>query len=379
LAEKGLRQPANCDYQDPNLAICKIIGLEMSEYEGRVLVTGGAGYIGSHACKALFNAGYQPIAFDSLEYGHSWAAKWGPLEVGNILDTTKLSETIRQYRPIAVMHFAAYAYVGESVSHPLKYYRNNVQGSLSLLDAMRQNDLDMLIFSSSCATYGVPDIVPILETQDQRPINPYGRTKLMVEQILRDASDACGLRSVSLRYFNAAGADPDGMIGEDHEPETHLIPQVIDAALGLRPPVSIFGNDYDTPDGTCIRDYVHVVDLAEAHVLALRYLIEGGKTAAFNLGNGLGASVSEVINTVERVVGRPVPFTIQPRRPGDAPRLVGDVSAAGCLGWRAQRSDLETIVRDAVDWHRRPGRVSPGLNDFAPVEPLTRQPQGPAV
>ena len=229
-----------------------------------ILVTGGAGYIGSHACKALAKAGYTPIAYDNLVYGHEWAVKWGPFEQGDILDRKRLDEVIKKYRPAAIMHFAAFAYVGESVEQPGKYYRNNVTGSLTLLEAMRDHGVPYIIFSSTCATYGEPEQIPIPENHKQSPINPYGHSKLMIEQMLSDFDVAHGIRSVSLRYFNAAGADPDGETGEDHDPETHLIPLVLDAAIGKRPSITIFGDDYDTPDGTCIRDYIHVTDLASA-------------------------------------------------------------------------------------------------------------------
>ncbi len=235
--------------------------------EKPILVTGGAGYIGSHACKALANAGYMPVTYDNLVYGHREAVKWGPLEEGDIADPIRLESVLRKYGPKAVMHFAAYAYVGESVENPSKYYRNNVAGTLTLLDTMRTCAVDKLIFSSTCATYGMPEQIPITEDHPQNPINPYGRSKLMIEWILKDYAAAYGLKYVSLRYFNAAGADPDGEIGEDHDPETHLIPLVLDVALGRRDHLNIFGTDYDTTDGTCIRDYIHVTDLADAHLL----------------------------------------------------------------------------------------------------------------
>lgn len=289
-----------------------------------ILVTGGAGYIGSHACKALAKAGHTPITYDNLVYGHRWAVKWGPLEEGDIADRDRLSEVIAKYQPVAVMHFAAYAYVGESVQDPGKYYRNNVAGTLTLLEVMRDLGIDKFIFSSTCATYGIPESVPIREDHPQRPINPYGASKLMIERMLQDFDVAHGLRSISLRYFNAAGADPDGEIGEAHDPETHLIPLVLDAAAGKRTAITVFGDDYETPDGTCIRDYIHVADLADAHVLALKALEDGAKTTAYNLGNGHGFSVKEVIETAERVAGKTVPVEIGQRRPGDPAKLVGD-------------------------------------------------------
>ncbi|MFW2439061.1 MAG: UDP-glucose 4-epimerase GalE [Arenicellales bacterium] len=319
-----------------------------------ILVTGGAGYIGSHACKALAKAGYTPIAYDNLVYGHEWAVKWGPFEQGDILDRERLDEIIKQYQPAAIMHFAAYAYVGESVDEPGKYYRNNVVGSLTLLEAMRDNDISNFIFSSTCATYGEPEQIPIPEDHKQSPINPYGYSKLMIEQMLSDFDVAHGLKSVSLRYFNAAGADPEGDIGEDHDPETHLIPLVLDAAIGKRENITIFGDDYDTEDGTCIRDYIHVTDLADAHVKALKYLEEGGKTTKFNLGNGKGFSVKEVIDTAKEVTGKEIPVEMGPRRPGDPPRLVGDAERIRKeLNWHPKYDDLETIIKTAWEWHVR--------------------------
>ncbi len=319
-----------------------------------VLVTGGAGYIGSHACKALARAGYNPVTYDNLVYGHRWAVRWGPLEVGELADRSRLGEVMRRYRPRAVMHFAAYAYVGESVENPAKYYRNNVAGTLSLLDAMRDQGVDRLVFSSTCATYGVPESVPIREEHPQRPINPYGASKLMVERILRDFDTAYGLRSMVLRYFNAAGADPEGDIGEDHDPETHLIPLVLDAAAGRRPNIVLFGDDYDTPDGTCIRDYIHVTDLAHAHVLALKALERGTPSTAYNLGNGNGVSVQEVITVAREVTGREIATLIGPRRAGDPARLVGDATRI-CreLGWQSQHAHIATIVETAWRWHQR--------------------------
>lgn len=320
-----------------------------------VLVTGGAGYIGSHACKALAQAGYLPVAFDNLVYGHRWAVRWGPLEVGDIADRARLDAVIAQYRPVAVMHFAAFSYVGESVSDPGKYYRNNVAGTLTLLEAMRDHGIDRLIFSSTCATYGVPMEIPISEAHPQAPINPYGASKWMIERMLADFGAAHGLRSVALRYFNAAGADPEGEIGEDHDPETHLIPLVLDAAAGRRPHITVFGEDYDTPDGTCIRDYIHVTDLADAHVLALRALDAGEPGAAYNLGNGLGFSVQEVIDHAREVTGLKVPVIAGPRRPGDPPRLVGDARRATTeLGWQPRYADLDRIIETAWQWHTRP-------------------------
>ena len=319
-----------------------------------VLVTGGAGYIGSHTCKVLAKQGYLPVVFDNLSYGHEWAAKWGPLEHGDILDRSALDRAIEKHRPTACLHFAAFAYVGESVTDPGKYYRNNVVGSLTLLEALRDHGIDQFVFSSTCATYGVPQKLPIDETLPQAPINPYGATKLMVERIMADFHVAHGLRSVALRYFNAAGADADTEIGEDHNPETHLVPLVLDAASGDRDAITVFGTDYDTPDGTCIRDYIHVTDLAMAHVLALKALERGLEHRAFNLGNGQGYSVREVIASVERVTGRPVPVKFGDRRPGDPARLISDSARAGDeLHWSPQITDLDTIIATAWAWHQR--------------------------
>ena len=320
-----------------------------------ILVTGGAGYIGAHACKALAQAGLRPVVFDNLVYGHRAAVRWGPLELGQLEDSDRLDAVFAAYRPHAVMHFAAYAYVGESVADPGKYYRNNVMGSLALLDACRRHGVDRLVFSSTCATYGVPSKVPLTEDHAQQPINPYGASKLMVERMLADYGVAHGLRSIALRYFNAAGADPDAEIGEAHDPETHLIPLVLDAVAGLRPHVAIHGTDYPTPDGTCIRDYIHVTDLAAAHLLALARLDASGPgMQAYNLGNGRGYSVREVIETTQRVTGLPVPCVEGPRRPGDPPVLVGDATRAIAeLGWRPQYADLDTIIGTAWRWHQR--------------------------
>ncbi|MBP2658227.1 MAG: galE [Firmicutes bacterium] len=316
-----------------------------------VLVTGGAGYIGSHACKALAKAGYNPIVYDNLIYGHKWAAKWGPLEIGDILDSNRLDEVIKKYQPEAVMHFAAYAYVGESVKDPAKYYRNNVTGTITLLEAMKKGGIDKIIFSSTCATYGIPTQVPICEDHSQNPINPYGWSKLMIEQILRDFHMAYSIRSVALRYFNAAGADPDGEIGERHNPETHLIPLVLEAAAGRRPNIAIFGTDYPTTDGTCIRDYIHVRDLADAHVMALNYLYKENKSTAFNLGNGSGFSVREIIEISRKVTGKKIQIVEMERRAGDPAILVGNAAKIESqLGWRPQFSDIATQITHAWEW-----------------------------
>lgn len=321
---------------------------------GSILVTGGAGYIGSHACKALARAGYQPIAYDSLVYGHEWAVKWGPFEHGDILDRPCLDKVIGQYRPSAIMHFAAFAYVGESVGDPGKYYRNNVAGSLILLEAARDHGIEQFVFSSTCATYGIPERLPITEDTAQWPINPYGTSKLMVERMLADFGVAHGLQSIALRYFNAAGADPDNEIGEDHDPETHLIPLVLDAASGRRSHITVFGTDYDTADGTCVRDYIHVTDLADAHVKALQALGARHQSNVYNLGNGRGFSVLEVIQAVEHATGFKVPVQRGPRRAGDTAALISDATKAReDLGWQPQIAGLDEIVRTAWAWHQR--------------------------
>jgi UDP-arabinose 4-epimerase len=291
---------------------------------------------------------------DNLVYGHEWAVKWGPFVKADILDHAVLDRVFEQYQPQAVLHFAAFAYVGESVTDPGKYYRNNVSGTVSLLEAMRDHGCSYLVFSSTCATYGVPETIPIPEDHPRRPINPYGWSKWMIEQILRDFDHAHGIRSASLRYFNAAGADPDGETGEVHNPETHLIPLVIKAVLGKRPHVEIYGTDYPTPDGTAIRDYIHVTDLAEAHVLALGYLFEDAETTFLNLGTGQGHSVRDVITAVERVTGRKVPVRETARRPGDPTMLVAtNEKATKILDWSPRFSDLDEIVKTAWEWHSR--------------------------
>ena len=319
-----------------------------------VLVSGGAGYIGSHACKVLEQSGFRPVVLDNLVYGHEWAVKWGPLVVGDTADVELICNVIEEHKPVAVMHFAAFAYVGESTENPQKYYKNNVSGTLGLLEAMVRTNLKEFVFSSTCATYGVPSGKTIPENHPQSPINPYGHSKLMVEQILRDYDAAYGLRSVSLRYFNAAGADPDGEIGEDHDPETHLIPLVLDAASGRREAITIFGTDYDTPDGTCVRDYIHVTDLAEAHVNALKYLDGGGASDAFNLGVGHGHSVREVIDTAREVTGRDISVVEGERRPGDPPYLVAEAGRAqSTLQWQPRFAALGDIIGTAWQWHQR--------------------------
>ena len=325
-----------------------------------VLVTGGAGYIGSHTAKALAAAGYLPVSLDNLSRGFRDAVRWGPLEIGDVADRAFLADVFAKHRPSAVLHFAAFAYVGESMGEPGLYYRNNVAGSLALIESAAAAGVRHFVFSSTCATYGMAERMPITEETPQHPANPYGASKLMVERILADFSAAHGLRSVSLRYFNAAGADPAGEIGENHDPETHLIPLAIYAALGLGPPLRIFGTDWPTPDGTCIRDYIHVSDLADAHVKALAYLEDGGETRAVNLGTGAGFSVREIVAAVTGAAGRAVPAEETGRRPGDVAALVADARrAASLLGWQPRHSDVDSIVTSAVAWarrrHNRPG------------------------
>ncbi len=322
-----------------------------------VLVTGGAGYIGSHTALALKEAGKEVVILDNLVYGHrerARAALGVPIVVADIADRPTVTQVLKDYSVEAVLHFAAYAYVGESVKDPGKYYRNNVAGTVALLDSMVTAGVRTFVFSSTCATYGTPERVPITEDTPQNPINPYGRSKLMVEQVLRDFETAYGLRSVPLRYFNAAGADPQGRLGELHDPETHLIPLVLDAALGRRAAIEVFGQDYPTPDGTCIRDYIHVCDLASAHVAALDYLMDGGASLPINLGTGQGYTVRQVINTCRAVTARTIPETDVPRRPGDPPELVAAANRArDVLGWTPQYAELEAIVRHAWNFHQK--------------------------
>jgi UDP-glucose-4-epimerase GalE len=317
-----------------------------------VLVTGGAGYIGSHACKALHRAGYRVVAFDNLLAGHRAAVKFGELVEGDIADTAAVRAALRRHEVSAVMHFAALLDVGESVREPAKYYRTNVTGALSVLEAMAAESVGRFVLSSTCATYGEPLEAPIAETHPQKPINSYGESKLAIERALPHFETAHGMRFVALRYFNASGADPDGEIGEDHSPEIHLIPRAIEAATGGRG-LQVFGDDYPTPDGTCLRDYVHVTDLADAHVRALESIAGGAASGAYNLGTGRPHSVREVIDAVARVTGRDVPWTLAPRRAGDPAVLYASADRARtALGWTPQLGDLETIVRTAWDWHR---------------------------
>src|SRR5882724_1936237 len=317
-----------------------------------ILVAGGAGFIGSHVCKRLASVGFQPIVLDNLSRGYKSAVKWGPLEVGDIADRARVREVLDQYHPIAVMHFSAFINVGESVTNPLLYYSNNAGSTAIFLQSIVEHGILPFVFSSTAAVYGLPDAVPIDEDHPHRPINPYGSSKLHVEHMLEDVNKAHDLPWVALRYFNAAGSDPDGEIGEQHDPETHLIPLVLRAAL-TGSPVSIYGDDYDTSDGTCIRDYVHVNDLADAHILALKYLLGDGKSCSMNLANSRGFSVKEVIAAAERVCGRPIAVKLAPRRPGDPAILIGKTERAkALLGWSPARSDLELQVRDAWNWFR---------------------------
>ena len=318
-----------------------------------VLVTGGAGYIGSHACKAIRAAGFTPVTFDSLAGGHREAVKWGPFEQGDLLDAVRVGRLFRDYEFAGAMHFAAHIAVGESVVDPGKYYRNNVGGTIALLDALVEHGVPALVFSSTAAVYGTPEAVPIPEDAPLAPINPYGRSKLASERMIADYADAHGLRFALLRYFNACGADPDGETGESHEPETHLIPLALDAGAG-QGQLTLFGEDYPTPDGTCIRDYIHVADLADAHVAALKALLEGGESMALNLGTGRGISNHEVLEAIARVTGREVPHSVGQRRDGDPAELVADPSLAKeRLSWSARRSDIDTIVETAWRWHQR--------------------------
>lgn len=319
-----------------------------------VLVAGGAGYVGSHACKALARAGFLPVVLDNLSTGHRAFVRWGPLVQADLHDSAAVADAIRQHDCAAVLHFAAFAYVGESVTDPAKYYDNNVAGTLSLLHGMRAAGCDKLVFSSTCAIYGQPAQVPIREETPPDPINPYGASKLMVERILADFRPAYGLRSVALRYFNACGADSDGEIGELRDPETHLIPRAMMALQGHIGDFAVFGTDFATPDGTPIRDYIHVADLADAHVAALGKLLAGGPGGVFNLGTGHGYSVLEVLHAIERETGERLPDVSGPRRAGDPAELVADPARARReLGFAPSRSDLETIVRTAWAWHRR--------------------------
>ncbi|MGO7214032.1 UDP-glucose 4-epimerase GalE [Rhizobium ruizarguesonis] len=318
-----------------------------------VLVVGGAGYIGSHTCLDLANKGYAPVVFDNFSNGHREFVRWGPAEEGDIRDRARLDEVLAKHKPAAILHFAALIEVGESVKDPVSFYENNVIGTLTLLSAAQAAGINAFVFSSTCATYGLPQSVPLDETHRQVPINPYGRTKYIVEQALADYDQYRSLRSVVLRYFNAAGADFEGRIGEWHQPETHAIPLAIDAALGRRQGFKVFGSDYETRDGTCVRDYIHVLDLADAHVRAVEYLLEGGDSVALNLGTGTGTTVKELLGAIEDVSNRPFPVEYIGRREGDSHTLVANNDKArDVLGWVPQY-DLSEIIRSAWDWHAK--------------------------
>ncbi len=319
-----------------------------------ILIVGGAGYIGSHLNKEISKRGYKTGVLDNLSYGHKDFVKWGIFEQGDLGNIDDIRRIFSKYPVEAVMHFAAFTYVEESVEDPQKYYLNNVKNTLNLLQVMLEENVKQFIFSSTCATYGNPVEIPITENHPQDPINPYGRGKYIIEQVLKDYSDAYGLKYVSLRYFNAAGADPEGEIGELHDPETHLIPLILDVAAGKRNDIKIFGTDYNTPDGTCIRDYIHVTDLADAHILALEYLQNGGKSDFFNLGNGNGFSVKEVIETAREITGKNIKAVEAERRAGDPPILIGSShKAKEVLKWKPQYADLKNIIETAWKWHKK--------------------------
>jgi len=319
-----------------------------------ILIVGGAGYIGAHINKILNKNGYETLVFDNLSYGHEEFVKWGAFENGDLGNIEDIRRIFRNYPITAVLHFAAFTYVGESVEDPQKYYRNNVCNTLNLLQVMLEFGIKRIVFSSTCATYGNPVEIPITENHIQNPISPYGRGKLMVENILSDYSEAYNLKYVSLRYFNAAGADPDTEIGEEHNPETHLIPLVLDAASGKRENINIFGTDYSTEDGTCIRDYIHVTDLADAHLKALKYLENGGSSDYFNLGNGSGFSVKEVIEEAKKITGKEIVAVETERRAGDPPILVGSSEKIrSVLNWEPKYSDLSVIIETAWKWHEK--------------------------
>ena len=318
-----------------------------------VLVTGGAGYIGAHVCKALANAGLEPVVYDDFSQGKVESVRWGPFETGNILDRNRIDQVCKKYRPFSVMHFAALASVEESMIEPGRYWHNNVSGTLSLLESMRVNNIRSIVFSSSCAVFGAPQEALISETTPKHPVNPYGRTKLVIEYALRDCFNAYALNSISLRYFNAAGADADGEIGENHEPETHLVPLALKSVLPSGRPITINGTDYSTPDGTCVRDFIHVSDLASAHICALEYLQNTSGYHQFNLGNGTGFSVLQVIDAVLKVTGKRPAIAYGTRRPGDPSRLVADSSAAEKkLKWKPHYTDIEEIVESAWNWFK---------------------------
>lgn len=315
-----------------------------------ILIVGGAGYIGSHINKLLSEQGYETVIYDNLEYGHQESVKWGNLEIGDLNDVERLEQVFRKYQIDVVFHFAAYAYVGESVKNPSKYYNNNVVNTIRLLDIMRKFGVSYCVFSSTCATYGMSEHMPITEEEAQKPINPYGKSKLMIENILKDYGYAYGIKYCCLRYFNAAGADPDGKIGESHTPETHLIPLVLQATLHEKE-IKVFGTDYQTRDGSCIRDYIHVMDLADAHLKAMDYLKNGGESTAFNLGNGTGYSVLEIIAAVEKITGKKINVIYESRREGDPPILIGGAQKAKeVLGWKPKYVEIEQILEHAWNW-----------------------------
>jgi UDP-glucose-4-epimerase GalE len=329
----------------------------------RILIVGGAGYIGSHAAKALRKAGREPIVLDDLTSGHEHAVRWGPLVKADARDAEAVRAAIRQYKPDAVMQFAARIEVGEGEKNPAHFYDNNVAGTLNLVRVMLEEGVKNLVFSSTCAIYGDPERLPLTEDLPKRPVSVYGRTKLMTEQMLEDISRAHGLNFAALRYFNAAGADPDGEIGEEHDPETHLIPNALKASVGLGGPMKLFGNDYPTPDGTCIRDFVHVTDLAEAHILAADKIAASNENLQLNCGAGEPSTVLEVLKAVERATGRPVPHTISPRRPGDAVALYADTTKVrATLGWTPRLSDIDTVVSTAWAFHQRAWRLTPDMH-----------------
>lgn len=322
--------------------------------EEYILITGGAGYIGSHTCKLLAEKGYKIIVLDNLVYGHKEAVLHGEFIQGDISDSVLLDKIFSTHKISAVIHFAAFAYVGESVKDPAKYYSNNVSNTITLLNAMIKHKVFNFVFSSTCATYGIPEKLPITEEMEQKPINPYGASKLMIERIVKDYSAAYGLKYCIFRYFNAAGADPECLIGEHHEPETHIIPLILDAAIGRRPSIKIFGTDYPTKDGTCIRDYIHVSDLADAHLKAFEYLKNNGESVFLNLGTMNGVSIRELINVTKKVTGRDFSVEETDRRAGDPPELIGSMKKAQkLLNWKPVHSDIETIIRDAWNWHKK--------------------------
>ena len=320
----------------------------------KVLVTGGAGYIGSHTCKELARQGHTVLVYDNLSTGHRDLVRWGDFHYGDILDTQNLRNCLAKHKPDGVIHFAAHSCVGESVQDPGKYYHNNVSGTLSILEAMRYEEISNLVVSGTCAVYGQVERIPITEDTPTNPTSPYGSSKLFMERMLADFQVAHGLKWASLRYFNAAGCDADGETGERHDPETHLIPRALMAATGDIEMLNLFGDDYPTPDGTCVRDYIHVRDLATAHVAALQYLASGGESLPVNLGSGNGFSVREIIDTIHKVIDKPVPYRMSARRPGDPPKLLADSAlAAKLLGWTPQHSSIDFIIETAWRWHNK--------------------------